>query len=96
MIRPNQMYISIYEIEKSSQENKNRKLNMGGTDEREMEEAMQRSLKDYNDQQQKLKEENGEDAPGVGTVLNKKEDNFIAFQGQGISLGGGMEQAPIS
>lgn len=34
------MYVSIYEIEKFSKENKNRGLNAGGTDERELEEAL--------------------------------------------------------
>jgi len=34
------MYISIYEIEKYHKDNKNRKLNVGGADERELEEAL--------------------------------------------------------
>lgn len=60
------MYISIYEIEKSHKDNKNRKLNVGGNDERELDEALERSLKEN------YKEGGGDDgAPGVGTVLNK-------------------------
>jgi len=34
------MYVSIYEIEKHHKDNKNRKLNMSGADERELEEAL--------------------------------------------------------
>jgi hypothetical protein len=40
------MYISENEIANYHKENKNRKLNAGGADERELEEALQRSLKD--------------------------------------------------
>ena len=61
------MYISIYDIEKQHKDNKNRKLNVGGADERELEEALQRSLKEN------YKEDGGgeDGAPGVGTVLNR-------------------------
>lgn len=34
------MYVSIYEIEKFHKDNKNRKVNMSGADERELEEAL--------------------------------------------------------
>ena len=34
------MYVSIYEIEKYNKDNKNRGLNAGGADERELEEAL--------------------------------------------------------
>ena len=61
------MYISIYEIDTHHKDAKNRKLNVGGADERELDEALQRSLKEN------YKEDAGGDdgAPGVGTVLNK-------------------------
>ena len=83
--RQNQMYVSIYDIEKHHKDNKNRKLNMSGADERELEEALQRSLKDFADQKAQEKpnddDEEGESG-GVGTVLNKKqENNFKAFGG---------------
>ena len=84
------MYVSIYEIEKHHKDNKNRKLNVGGADERELEEALQRSLKEN------YKEDGGEaGAPGgVGTVLNKgaaagpgqEEKKFEAFKGKGVSM----------
>ena len=63
------MFISIQDIEKHSKDQKNRKLNAGGNDERELEEALQRSLKDY----EKTNNNNNDDegAPGVGTILNK-------------------------
>ncbi len=74
-LRQNQHYISATEIEKYHKDNKNRKLNTGGADERELEEALQRSLKEMGGVQ------GGKDdsAPGVGTVLNggsqqKKEE----------------------
>jgi hypothetical protein len=76
-LRKNQMYISVKEVEKHHKENKNRKLNAGGADERELEEALQRSLKDMGGVQ------GGKDDPDaaagpVGTVLNggkKQEEN---------------------
>lgn len=40
------MYVAVSEIERLSKDNKNRKLNAGGADERELEEALQRSLQD--------------------------------------------------
>lgn len=40
------MYFSVSDIEKQHKDNKNRKLNASGADERELEEALQRSLKD--------------------------------------------------
>lgn len=49
------MYVSIYEIEKCHKDNKNRKLNVSGVDERELEEALQRSLKEFNDKEGKKK-----------------------------------------
>lgn len=61
------MYVSIYEIEKYHKDNKNRKLNVSGADERELEEALQRSLKEYKEQNKEDDDEPG----GVGTVLNK-------------------------
>jgi ataxin-3 len=47
-IRPNQHYISVHDIEKFHKDNKNRKLNMSGADERELEEALKKSLLEYN------------------------------------------------
>ncbi len=78
------MYVSIYEIEKHHKDNKNRKLNMSGADERELEEALQRSLKDQKNNQN----DDEEESQGVGTVLNKKDDanKFQAFTGKGVSL----------
>lgn len=38
------MYVSIYDIEKFHKDNKNRKLNVSGADERELEAALQKSL----------------------------------------------------
>jgi len=62
------MFISVNEIAKHHKENKNRKLNAGGADERELEEALQRSLKDMGGVQ------GGKDDPDasapVGTILN--------------------------
>ena len=87
------MYISVADIAKYHKDNKNRKLNAGGADERELEEALQRSLKDMGGVQ------GGKDDPDasapVGTVLNggkgtqqKQEENkFQAFAGKGVSLG---------
>ena len=40
MTRPNQMYFSVSDIEKQHKDNKNRKLNASGADERELEEAL--------------------------------------------------------
>lgn len=40
------MYFSVASIDKYHKDNKNRKLNAGGADERELEEALQRSLKE--------------------------------------------------
>ena len=62
------MYISIYDIEKAHKDNKNKKLNFSGADERELEEALQKSLQDYNSNQKSNNDD--EDAPGVGTILN--------------------------
>lgn len=66
---------------------------MSGADERELEEALQRSLKDYQDQNQQNRDDDDAE-PAVGTVLNrgkKSEDDggnkFQAFSGKGISLG---------
>ena len=61
------MYVSVSDIEKYNKDNKNRKLNTGGADERELEEALQRSLKEMGGVQ------GGKDdteAPGFGTILN--------------------------
>lgn len=46
-LRESQMYVNIHDINKFHQENKNKKLNMTGADERELEEALKRSLQDY-------------------------------------------------
>lgn len=43
-LRQSQMYVNIHDINKFHQDNKNRKLNMSGADERELEEALKRSL----------------------------------------------------
>lgn len=59
------MYVNIYDIEKHHQDNKNRKLNVQGADERELEEALQKSLKEYNEANP------DEGGSGVGTVLNR-------------------------
>lgn len=78
--RKNQHYISTTEIEKHHKDNKNRKLNTGGADERELEEALQRSLKDMGGVQGGKDDQ--ESAPGVGTVLNagqKKEQEENKF-----------------
>ena len=67
------MYVSVSLIEKHHRENKNRKLNAGGADERELEEALQRSLKDMGGVQGGKDDPNadhGGGAPGVGTILN--------------------------
>jgi hypothetical protein len=64
------MYVPVAVIEKFHKENKNRKLNAGGADERELEEALQRSLKDMGGVQGGKDDPNGEGAPGVGTILN--------------------------
>jgi len=86
------MYISVADIAKYHKDNKNRQLNAGGADERELEEALQRSLKDMGGVQ------GGKDDPEasapVGTVLNggkgtqqKQEENkFQAFAGKGVSF----------
>jgi hypothetical protein len=40
------LYFPVSDIAKYHKDNKNRKLNAGGADERELEEALQRSLKE--------------------------------------------------
>lgn len=58
---------------------KNYKLNIGGTDERDLEEAIKNSLQDYESKQPKNKEENENE--------NKQEEpKFISFGGKGVSL----------
>lgn len=68
---------------------------MSGQDERELEEALQRSLKENYKEGQGQGDD--DDAPMVGTVLNRRagagakkeeEKKFNAFTGQGVSLGG--------
>lgn len=62
-------------------ENKNRKLNVSGQDERELEEALKRSLAEM-----KAK---GEDVEGMPEENKQEEEpKFQAFTGQGVSLGG--------
>ena len=69
--------------------NKSYNLNIGGTDERDLEEAIKRSLNDYGQSQQfvekeKPKEEKKQDKhPKEEDKKNKKD-----FQGNPISLGG--------
>ena len=86
------------DIAKHHKDNKNRKLNAGGADERELEEALQRSLKEMGGVQGgKDDPDNAEgSAAPVGTILNgggkggqqKQEENkFQAFAGKGVSLG---------
>lgn len=69
---------------------------MSGQDERELEEALQRSLKDMGGSG------NGNDdsAPMVGTVLNKgaekeEQKKFQAFTGQGVSLADNDTKADV-
>lgn len=78
------------DIEKYQKENKNRGLNAGGADERELEEALQKSLKEF---KEKNPNDDEDDAPSVGTILNKKKgvkeeekNKFEAFKGQGVKL----------
>lgn len=86
------MYISVHEILNCHKDNKNRKLNVGGADERELEEALQRSLKDYKDQNKGNNDDDEEGGGMVGTVLNRRaqpeehKNNFKAFGGKGVSL----------
>jgi hypothetical protein len=47
------MYVSAVDIEKYHKENKNRKLNASGADERELEEALQRSLQEMREKEGK-------------------------------------------
>ena len=80
------MYVQAQEIASYHKDNKNRKLNVGGADERELDEALQRSLKDMGRED--------EEGAFVGTVLNKgaggageeAKNNFKAFGGKGVSL----------
>lgn len=92
------MYVSVKMIENYHKDMKNRKLNTSGADERELEEALQRSLKDMKDKDQFDTGNNqGDDegAPSVGTILNAKAGGgkgqeeakkFQAFKGQGVTL----------
>lgn len=75
-------------IETFHQENKNRKLNVSGQDERELEEALQKSLQEYNEKNKGADDDDDESAPMVGTILNnknkgpqKEEKKFQAFKG---------------
>lgn len=76
-LRQNQMYVPVADIEKYHRENKGRGLNAGGADERELEEALKKSLQDSEER------EHG----GVGTILNggkggeNKAPSFQAFKG---------------
>lgn len=82
--------MSVSQIEAYHKDNKNRKLNTGGADERELEEALKRSMQDMKDKDQY--EKLGDDgAPSVGSVLNKgaaaqDKPKFEAFKGQGTKL----------
>jgi len=69
------MYVAVSEIEKYHKDNKNRKLNTGGADERELEEALQRSLKEMGGVQGGKDDNEGSGAPGFGTVLNGGQQN---------------------
>jgi len=65
------LYFLVSDIAKYHKDNKNRKLNAGGADERELEEALQRSLKEMG---------GADDAsagapPLVGQTLNGKEES---------------------
>ena len=68
------MYITAKSIDDYDKANKNQKLNISGQDERELEAALKKSL-----------EETGEEGEE-----QKKPDSpkFMAFTGQGVSLGG--------
>jgi hypothetical protein len=88
------MYVSASEIERLSKDTKNRKLNAGGADERELEEALQRSLKDIRKEEGgRAGDDEDEGAPSVGTILNGgkapqgAKPSFEAFKGQGVSFG---------
>eukprot|EP01016_Furgasonia_blochmanni_P017913 TRINITY_DN2054_c0_g1_i1.p2 TRINITY_DN2054_c0_g1~~TRINITY_DN2054_c0_g1_i1.p2 ORF type:complete len:218 (-),score=77.21 TRINITY_DN2054_c0_g1_i1:261-914(-) len=74
------------ECEKLNQDNlksKNFKLNIGSTDDRDLEDAIQASLNDYNrDEEGKMDEE------GEGKEDAAPEKKFQAFTGQGVSLSG--------
>jgi hypothetical protein len=77
---------------------KNYKLNIGGTDERDLEEAMQRSLQDYqggnqgeneeDEMEKALKASMEEQEKSDFNPMQKKENEnkVISFQGQGIAL----------
>jgi hypothetical protein len=96
------MYVSVAQVDLFHKDNKNRKLNTSGADERELEEALKRSLQDMKDKDHFQKypggasgnQEDGDDgAPSVGTVLNGGKGGapakpaFEAFKGQGVKLG---------
>ena len=68
------MYISASEIETFHKNNKNHKLNVSGQDERELEAALQKSLKEMGN------ENKGEEAK------KEEEHKFKAFTGKGVSL----------
>jgi ataxin-3 len=59
---------------------KNFKLNIGGTDERDLEEAMENSLKES------MKDNQGGGDKMDEEEIKKEEDKFKAFQGKGVSF----------
>jgi hypothetical protein len=87
------MYVPVSDIQNAHKDNKNRGLNAGGADERELEEALQRSLADAKEQSKKNMDDDEEDGKMVGTVLNRKnnkqedeKNKFQAFSGKGVSF----------
>ena len=79
--------MAVSQIEAYHKDNKNRKLNTGGADERELEEALKRSMQDMKDKDQY--ERFGDDGAAPGSVLNKgqpAQPKFEAFKGQGTKL----------
>lgn len=66
------MYIKATEIETFHKNNKNQKLNVSGQDERELEQALQKSLQEMD----------GNDS----NAKKPEEPKFKAFTGKGVSL----------
>ncbi|TNV78717.1 hypothetical protein FGO68_gene7487 [Halteria grandinella] len=96
-VRENQMYFNVSFVEQFHKDNKNRKLNTSGADERELEAALQKSLQEMKEKEQMQHKSHGDDDDDegghmVGTVLNggkgqqKEEKKFVAFQGKGVSM----------
>ena len=73
--REGQMYLTATELDTYHKNNKNHKLNVSGQDERELDAALERSLKEM-----------GEEGQLKNKAAEPEEPKFKAFTGKGVSL----------